>query len=91
MLPTFLFQSCCKNYRYCWYNFALKYAPLSIFFYLHFPHYYQKLFQRQPSPRSSLQKQATYLNTGYKLKNTLFLLWQIQNISIRSLGKSIDN
>jgi hypothetical protein len=93
MLPTFLFQSCCKNYRYRCYNFALKYTPLSIFFYLHFPRYYQKLFQRQPSPppRSSLQKDATYLNTGYKLKNTLFLLWRIQNISICSVRKSIDN
>jgi hypothetical protein len=93
MLPMFLFQSCCKNYRYRCYNLALKYTPLSIFFYLHFPRYPQKLFQRRPSPprRSSLQKDATYLNTGYKLKNTLFLLWGIQNVSIRSVRKSIDN
>jgi hypothetical protein len=93
MLPMFLFQSCCKNYRYRYYNLALKYTPLSIFFYLHFPRYYQKLFQRRPSPppRSSLQQDATHLNTGYKLKNTLFLLWGIQNNSIRSVRKSINN
>jgi uncharacterized membrane protein YbaN (DUF454 family) len=94
MLPTFLFQFCCKNYRYRCYNFPLKYTPfLSIFFYRHFPRYYQKLFQRRPyaPPRSFLQKDATYLNTNYKLKNTLFLLWRIQNISIRSVRKSIDN
>jgi hypothetical protein len=62
MLPMFLFQPCCKNYRYRCYNLSLKYTPLSIFFYLHFPRYYQKLFQHRPSPpRSSLQKDATYL------------------------------
>jgi hypothetical protein len=65
----FLFQSCCKNDRYRCYNLALKYTPLFIFFYLHFLRYYQKLFQRRPSPppRSSLQKDATYFFFAFPL------------------------